>query len=190
MLLHQLFEEKPVVSLPTFELVSRAEADGGRVGETFPITYAELNAIFGKAKNINGDKTSTQWTIRFSNGVVAAIYDYKETSVYSKSLPSPEKFRKSGPHMWSIGGSMQDIIGKTNINKVVTLVYATIFKHWSDDQIMKLALKVLKNPDGYLMPGTENKPVKSILAAARMAGKDLPEFAAIEKSLGSPKHDK
>src|SRR5271163_766119 len=176
LLLHQLFEEKPAPSLPTFKLVSRSEHDGGRVGETFPITYAELNAIFGKAKNIDGDKTSTQWTIRFSNGVVASIYDYKETSVYSKSLPSPEKFRKSGPHMWSIGGSMQDIMVKTNI--AVRLVYATIFKHWSDDQVMKLALKVLKNPDAFLMPGTENKPVKLILAAARMAGKDLPEFAA------------
>src|SRR5271157_2779911 len=190
MKLHQLFEEDkaPVkATLPSFKRGRRGMGTNmafGRVGETFPITYAELNAVFGKAADINGDKTSTEWAMQFSNGAHATIYDYKETSVYSKGLPSPAKFRKSGPHEWGIGG---DARPHTSDKNAVTLVYATIFKHWPDDKIMKLALKMLKEPEEFrsaVYPGYEKKEVQQIITAARMAGKDNPEFAAIEKSLG------
>src|SRR5271167_1907901 len=186
MLLHQLFEDdKKPQALPSFKLLpARHGPDGGRVGETFPITYAELNSVFGKASNIKGDKVSTEWVILFSNGVHCSIYDYKETSIYSKSLPSPEKFRKSGPHEWSIGGSMKSIMSKNTDG--VTLIYATIFKKWDHEKVIKLILNMYKHPDQIAtFTGDHERTIKRMINAARMAHPNDTELDAVEKSIGS-----
>jgi hypothetical protein len=58
-------------------------------------TYDELVSVFGEPTTFQGDKITAQWIIKFSDGTVATIYDWKlsETpmSVYD----------------WHIGGHTQ-----------------------------------------------------------------------------------
>ena len=41
-------------------------------------TYATLVEKFGQPNIGAGDKTNSEWALRFSDGTVATIYDYKE----------------------------------------------------------------------------------------------------------------
>ena len=40
-------------------------------------TYDELVNVFGEPTTLKGDKVNVEWTIRFSDGTVASIYDWK-----------------------------------------------------------------------------------------------------------------
>jgi hypothetical protein len=51
----------------------------GLKGE-FPITYGELVEIFGtpdRGPNADMDKTSCEWHLKFDDGTIASIYDWK-----------------------------------------------------------------------------------------------------------------
>ena len=41
-------------------------------------SYATLVEKFGQPNIGKGDKTNSEWALRFSDGTVATIYDYKE----------------------------------------------------------------------------------------------------------------
>ncbi len=182
MKLAELFEapHEVVKKLPSFKLV-KTNRGGGRVSTTPLMTCAQLTSIFGKPQtNLDDDKVSTMWVITFADGTDASIYDYKATSKYSKSLPSPEEFRKT-PHDWSIGGNIRS-------GKPALLVLATIMKHFSNDEVIKVILTAHKHSHedrGY----TETPGANTLIGAARLAGKDLPEFAAIEKSIDATIHE-
>ena len=71
----------------------------GLKGE-FPITYAELVEIFGmpdvgpNARDM--DKVTCEWKLRFEDGIVATIYDYKVG------------YTPMGEYEWHIGGHTQE----------------------------------------------------------------------------------
>lgn len=54
-------------------------------------TYGELVARFGQPLGA-GDKVTAEWLLEFSNGVVATIYDWKESET------------PYGVYSWHIGG--------------------------------------------------------------------------------------
>ena len=63
----------------------------GLVGKV-TTTYAALVHAFGIPDNFNGDKTTAEWRLRFDDGTVASIYDWKEPST------------PMGLHRWHVGG--------------------------------------------------------------------------------------
>jgi hypothetical protein len=60
-------------------------------------TYADLVEAFGQPLS-GGDKTNSEWIIKFSDGEVATIYDWKEpsTPVYD--------------YDWHIGGNKAEVV--------------------------------------------------------------------------------
>lgn len=42
-----------------------------------PARYEELVAVFGEPEG-GGDKTTVEWVVKFEDGTVATIYDWKE----------------------------------------------------------------------------------------------------------------
>ena len=68
-------------------------------------TYADLVKAFGEPLN-GGDKTNSEWIIKFADGQVATIYDWKE----------PET--PFGVYDWHIGG--KDSSALTMLQKIIS----------------------------------------------------------------------
>jgi hypothetical protein len=58
-------------------------------------TYDELVNVFGEPTELEGDKVTVEWTILFSDGTVASIYDWKLSET------------PMGVYKWHIGGMSQ-----------------------------------------------------------------------------------
>lgn len=56
-------------------------------------TYAHLLHVLGKPTCRDGDKTTCEWDIKFDDGTIATIYDWKTDST------------PTGPYDWHVGGS-------------------------------------------------------------------------------------
>jgi hypothetical protein len=65
-------------------------------------TYDELVNVFGKPTELKGDKTNVEWVIRFSDGTVASIYDWKLSET------------PMGVYRWHIGGRSQRAVTCVN----------------------------------------------------------------------------
>jgi hypothetical protein len=66
-------------------------------------TYARLVEVFGKPISGSGDgKTHSEWIIKFANGEVATIYDYK-----MKETPTDD-------YDWHIGGNKKWVVAAVN----------------------------------------------------------------------------
>ncbi|CAK0739292.1 hypothetical protein CCP2SC5_1010003 [Azospirillaceae bacterium] len=59
--------------------------------------YADLIATFGRPSNNNGYKTQAEWWVRFEDGVIASIYDYKFEGVSLEQNTD-----------WHVGGHIRD----------------------------------------------------------------------------------
>jgi hypothetical protein len=68
-------------------------------------SYAELVAVFGEP-NCPGDnyKVSTEWCMRFEDGTVATIYDWKLTNLYDDEMWTVSQMRGFNRE-WNIGGN-------------------------------------------------------------------------------------
>jgi hypothetical protein len=66
-------------------------------------SYQDLVSIFGE-QNSNGDdyKTSCEWAIKFDDGTIATIYDWKQNKIY---LGEDEGIHFSKVTNWNIGGN-------------------------------------------------------------------------------------
>lgn len=70
------------------------------VGEV-STTYARLVEVFGKPISGSGDgKVNSEWIIKFDDGMVAAIYDWKEPMT-----PTDE-------YDWHIGGHNNKVVAR------------------------------------------------------------------------------
>ena len=58
-------------------------------------TYDELVSVFGEPTTFQGDKITAEWIIKFSDGTVASIYDWKQIETPMDYYP------------WHIGGFTQ-----------------------------------------------------------------------------------
>jgi hypothetical protein len=76
-----------------FKVDSKAAVGGTHLQGYFNATYSELVDAFGEPEIMNNYKVSTEWAFSADNGAVFTLYDYKDTNLYSRELPSPEAFR-------------------------------------------------------------------------------------------------
>lgn len=54
------------------------EVNGSHLQGYVFTTYDELVKTFGEPHCFDGDKTTVEWMLKFDNGDVVTIYDYKE----------------------------------------------------------------------------------------------------------------
>lgn len=81
-------------------------------GHTPRLSYREMVSLFGEPNQLRLDydhKVSTTWTIRFTSfrdpkDGVLTLYDYMQTCLFDRSLPSVSDFRRdSNYYAWHIG---------------------------------------------------------------------------------------
>ena len=78
-----------------FENIRTVSTSGSCLRGYIKTTYDELVNVFGEPTTLKGDKVNVEWTILFSDGTVATIYDWK-----LQSAPM-------GVYDWHIGGFSQ-----------------------------------------------------------------------------------
>jgi hypothetical protein len=166
-------------SLPSFALVKEGP-NGGFQGETPPLTYNEIVDIFGKpAYKVDGiddtrydPKISTMWFVKFSDGTLASIYDFQATSLFSNELPAPNTFRKIRTK-YHVGGDFSKTRKKNSFDAHI-LVLATIFSTWPKERIIRTARDARATWVAPYFLSTSQ-----VIAAARIVGKDYPEFSEL-----------
>jgi hypothetical protein len=86
--------------LKTFEIISRDELDDIGLEGYITTTRRALAAKFGEPDETGtiDNKITTEWSLRFSDGTVANIYDWKR---YDDDLGAPEL---DEVYQWHIGG--------------------------------------------------------------------------------------
>lgn len=94
----------------TFKIVSprllNPTPDGrhGHQGEIHGISYEQLRRKLGRPNWRSGDgKTTTGWVLRFPDGTLASVYEFKATSKFDPRLPSVAVMRKTN-RTWNVGG--------------------------------------------------------------------------------------
>jgi hypothetical protein len=86
------------------------EFHGGSLIGYVTLSFKDLKKIFGAPNGgTDGYKVSTSWKIVDTvTGNVFEIYDYKETNLYERGMPSPAAFRRRDSYDWHLGGSKLD----------------------------------------------------------------------------------
>lgn len=97
--------------VPRFDTTSRSPRTGGLDGY-LSASYAELVSVFGRPNGKNdGHKTSTNWFIEEgATGLTLEVYDYKETVLYSRRMPSVAGFRRRHSYDWHVGCSVPGLL--------------------------------------------------------------------------------
>jgi len=86
------------------------------IGE-IDVSYKQLVKVFGKPDKGDGYKTEAEWRLKFEDGTIATIYDYKSGKSYDPEYGLPvEKIRD-----WHIGGRVQER------EKALLNVYMAVF---------------------------------------------------------------
>lgn len=81
-----------------FERVSFKETEGAGLVGYVETSYAELVRVFGAPDHLYADKARVEWRLRFPDGTIATIYDWKEQAPIERVL------------IWNIGGRDQNAI--------------------------------------------------------------------------------
>ena len=101
-------EQEPTQAAP---FTYAASAAGTSLRGTFRATYQQVVAAFGEPNSTGDDyKVTTEWVLRFANGTLVTIYDWKETSKYDDELPQPSYVRSGALIEWHIGGHNYDAV--------------------------------------------------------------------------------
>jgi len=96
-----------------WDIVTKAGFGGtGKIGEIRGVTYAQMVATFGEALEGDDDKTRVEWLIRFDDGSIANIYDYKERVGVERVT------------RWSIGGF--DVNAVANVRNALAHITARV----------------------------------------------------------------
>jgi hypothetical protein len=86
---------KPFTVLPELP----REMMSGRMGLVYT-TFDKLKSVFGEPSYSNGDwdKVNAEWVVRFNDGLIATIYDYKTSEI------------PMGLYDWHIGGNKPEVV--------------------------------------------------------------------------------
>lgn len=87
-------------------MATSSESEGTWLQGTIATTYGKLVETFGEPNGSPGDKTTVEWILRFPDGTIATIYDWKLNNT-PKDL-----------YDWHIGGRT-----KTAVSAVLSAVY-------------------------------------------------------------------
>lgn len=86
------------------------DANGTCLQGGIDISYAELVKKLGEPTNGDGYKVDAEWEIKFGDGTVATIYNYKDGKNYNgKEGLDVEEIRD-----WHIGGNKKDAVEKVH----------------------------------------------------------------------------
>lgn len=86
-----------------FQTGPSINANGTSLKGKLVSTREELTKVFGKPEFYGeGNKITVEWKIKFDNGLIATIYDWKR---YEKGLPSENEL-----YEWHIGGMSYDVV--------------------------------------------------------------------------------
>lgn len=89
---------------PPFFITHNSEPQFSSTGSSFideiECDYTTLCRIFGEPMEGDGYKTSAEWDIRFEDGTIATIYDYKTCPAYC----GPDGVPPENNTSWHIGG--------------------------------------------------------------------------------------
>lgn len=89
---------------PPFFITHNSEPQFSTTGSGFvdeiECDYTTLCRIFGEPMEGDGYKTSAEWDIRFEDGTIATIYDYKTCPAYC----GPDGVPPENNTSWHIGG--------------------------------------------------------------------------------------
>lgn len=80
-----------------FRCTTTSYADGTCLKGYVRTTYARLISLLGEPQRF-GDKITAEWVLKFSDGKIATIYDWKEEST------------PTGVYDWHIGGHSSAIV--------------------------------------------------------------------------------
>lgn len=68
-------------------------------------SYRTLVDCFGEPGEGDGYKSAFEWRLRFDDGTVATIYDWKSTDLYEPGLGAPDSLKHYESFCWHIGGT-------------------------------------------------------------------------------------
>jgi hypothetical protein len=98
-----------------------AIANGTSLQGEIVATYAELCQIFGQpdyGPDADMDKTTCEWTLKFEDGTIATLYDWKT------------RYTPRGDYSWHIGGDSGWATGDRGAGqRAVQLITDTITNH-------------------------------------------------------------
>lgn len=81
-------------------------ADGTSLVGDIRANYSDLKALFGEPGDGDGYKVSTEFVIRFVDGEVATIYDWKASDLYEDGAYPVSTIRSDDwDGDWNIGGT-------------------------------------------------------------------------------------
>jgi hypothetical protein len=69
------------------------------------VPFSRVVEAFGEPSEGDGYKVAFEWGVRFEDGTVATIYDYKASSLYDEGEPTPEWMRENDYSDWHVGGN-------------------------------------------------------------------------------------
>lgn len=96
------------------------EVNGTHGQGQIPCSYTTLVKTFGEPFTAFMDKVDAEWTIRFEDGTVATIYNWKN----GKNYMGAEGLELSEIGIWNIGGFSKKAVEA--VNNAVRNTYATI----------------------------------------------------------------
>jgi hypothetical protein len=83
-----------------FTRASSRAANGTSLQGSMNVSYSRLVEVFGKPHSKgDGYKVDAEWCLRFDDGVIATIYNYKNGPNYNDGVGSVEDIRD-----WHVGG--------------------------------------------------------------------------------------
>ena len=101
-----------------FKQASFSDVDGTSLCGYVKSTYQELVAAFGEPLAGSDDfKTDAEWMLKFQDGTVATVYNWKNGPNYLGSGYSLENIRT-----WNVGGNSQQAVA--NVKAVLSAVPA------------------------------------------------------------------
>lgn len=73
--------------------------------QTVLATYSQIEKAFGTPYEGDEYKVTAEWVLEDeTTGTIFTIYDYKQSSLYSSGLPSPESIKSGSQKLeWHIG---------------------------------------------------------------------------------------
>lgn len=81
-----------------------ADSNGTSLQGYVTVPFSKLVAIFGEPGESDGYKVAFEWDLKFADGTVATVYDWKRTNLYDGDLPEPAELRSTDWSEWNIGG--------------------------------------------------------------------------------------
>jgi hypothetical protein len=100
-------------NIMTFTTHNQAQIDinGTHLQGYVDAKYAELVSLFGKPTDGDGYKVDAEWVLRFEDGEVATIYNYKN----GKNYCGDEGLAVEQIGNWHIGGNRKSVVDKVQI---------------------------------------------------------------------------